>query len=127
MLRQPTPCVAILGDYLLMTDSAAALQEAIKTQRQPAQSLANELDYKLIASKIKRQVGGDAPGMVQFSRPEEGLRFWYDLATSDNTQADASGRGREQPLPAVARSGPERQPAAAVFRAGQVHGPRRRR
>ena len=24
--------------------------------------------------------------MVQFSRPEEGLRFWYDLATSDNAK-----------------------------------------
>ena len=86
MLRQPTPCVALLGDYLFLTDSEAALQEAVKTQSRPSSSLANELDYKLIASKISRQQGGDAPGMVQFSRPEEGLRFWYDLATSDNAK-----------------------------------------
>jgi hypothetical protein len=86
MLRRPTPCFAILGDYLLATDSQAALQEAIKTNSQPSEGLAHELDFKLIASKISRQVGGDAPGMIQFSRPEEGLRFWYELATSDDTK-----------------------------------------
>jgi hypothetical protein len=86
MLRQPTPCVAILGDYLLLTDSTPALEAAIKTQSQLSPPLAGELDYKLIASKISRQQGGDAPGMVQFSRPEEGLRFWYDLATSENAK-----------------------------------------
>lgn len=85
-LRRPTPCVALLGDYLLLSDSTAALQEAIKTNADPTRSLANELDYKLIASKIKRQVGGEAPGMIQFSRPEKGLRFWYDLATADDTK-----------------------------------------
>jgi hypothetical protein len=29
--------------------------------------------------------------MVQFSRPEEGLRFWYDLATSENTKQRLAG------------------------------------
>jgi hypothetical protein len=91
MLRQPTPCVALMGDYLIATDSLAALQEAIKTQSRPGASLASELDYKLIASKISRQQGGDAPGMVSFSRPEEGLRFWYDLATSENTKQRLAG------------------------------------
>jgi hypothetical protein len=94
MLRQPTPCVAILNDYLIMTDSTPALEAAIKTQSQPSTSLGNELDYKLIASKISRQQGGDAPGMVQFSRPEEGLRFWYELATSDNAR-NRLARGAE--------------------------------
>jgi hypothetical protein len=94
MLRQPTPCVAILGDYLILTDSTPALEAAIKTQSQLSPPLASELDYKLIASKISRQQGGDAPGMVQFSRPEEGLRFWYELATSDNAR-NRLARGAE--------------------------------
>jgi hypothetical protein len=93
-LRQPTPCFAVLGNYLLVTDSSEALKAAIKATSDTKLSLASELDYKLIASKIKRQVGGDAPGMVQFSRPEEGLRFWYDLATADDTQNRLS-RGSE--------------------------------
>lgn len=85
-LRQPDPCIALLGDYLLITDSSAALQAAITTSHDPAGGLAHELDYKLIASKIKRQVGGDAPGFVQFARAEKGMQFWYDLANAEDTR-----------------------------------------
>jgi hypothetical protein len=85
-LRQQQPCVGIVGDYLLMTDSLLAFQEAVVTASDPSRGLANSLDFKLIASKIKRQPGGDAPGAIQFSRPEEGMRFWYDLALSEETK-----------------------------------------
>ena len=97
-LRQPDPCVALVGDYVLISDSSAALKEAIVTSSDPTKSLANELDYKLIASKIKRQVGGDAPGFVQFTRPEEGLRFWYNLANADDTRQGLAGQARDNPF-----------------------------
>jgi len=97
-LRQPSPCVCILGDYLLVTDSTAALQEAIITNGTPGKSLAAELDYKLIASKIRRQVGGDAPGMVQFSRPEVGMKLLYDLAQSEDTQGLLNRQAESNPF-----------------------------
>jgi hypothetical protein len=97
-LRQPDPSMAIVGDYLLMSDSSKALQAAIDAQHDPARRLADELDFKLIASKIKRQVGGDAPGMIQFSRPEEGLRFWYDMAAAENTKQMLSRGAEENPF-----------------------------
>jgi hypothetical protein len=97
-LAPPDPCVAILGNYLLITDRASALIEAVKTAAEPELSLAGELDYKLIASKIKRQVGGDAPGFVQFNRPEEGMRFWYDLATADDTRGRMERRAKNSVL-----------------------------
>jgi hypothetical protein len=84
--RQPDPCVAIVGDYLILTDSSKALEQAIITNSEPGKSLANELDYKLIASKIRRQVGGETPGMVQFVRPETAMKLFYDLAQSEDTQ-----------------------------------------
>lgn len=84
-LRMPTPCMGILGDTLIITDSMKAYQEAVTTQTNEG-SLANALDFKLIANKISRQPRGDAPAALQFSRPEEGLRFWYDLAMSENTR-----------------------------------------
>jgi len=93
-LRQEEPCVAIIGDYLIGSNSFAALQAAINTHNDPTRRLATELDYKLIASKIKRQNGGDAPGFVQFARPEEGLRFWYEMAIADDTKKLLS-RGAE--------------------------------
>ncbi|MDX1945648.1 MAG: hypothetical protein SFU86_09570 [Pirellulaceae bacterium] len=97
-LRQPDPCVAIVGDTLLITDSSAALVEAIKTAAEPALGLAGDLEFKLIASKIKRQVGGDAPGMLSFSRPEQNLRFWYDLAAADDTRQQVNRRGENNPV-----------------------------
>lgn len=84
--RRPDPCLAILGDYFIMTDSSLALEEAITTNNSPSKSLAGELDFKLIASKIKRQVGGDAPGMVQFTRPETTMKMLYDLAQTEETK-----------------------------------------
>ncbi|HMC12030.1 MAG TPA: hypothetical protein VKH44_12100, partial [Pirellulaceae bacterium] len=89
-LRQPMPCVGIVNDYLLLTDSMKAFQEAVTSQTNPDQSLATSLDFKLIASKIQRQPGGDAPGAIQFSRPEEGMRFWYELANAESTRKGLS-------------------------------------
>jgi hypothetical protein len=98
MLRRPEPCIAVIGDYLVGTDSFAALQAAINTQNDPTRRLATELDYKLIASKISRQIGGDAPGFVQFARPEEGLRFWYEMAVAEDTRALLARGAENNPL-----------------------------
>jgi hypothetical protein len=84
--RGPDPCMAVVGDYLILTDSSIALEEAITTSKNPGKSLAGELDYKLIASKIRRQVGGDAPGMLQFTRPETTMKMLYDLAQTEDTK-----------------------------------------
>jgi hypothetical protein len=86
-LRRPDPCLCVLGDYLILTDSSKALEQAITTTNSPGKSLATELDYKLIASKIRRQVGGDSPGLLQFSRPEVGMKLLYDLAQADDTKS----------------------------------------
>lgn len=94
-LRLPEPCLAILGDYLVGSDSSALIHQAITTQSDASKSLANELDFKLIASKISRQVGGNKPGMVVFNRPEESLRFLYDLATADETRNALNARSGE--------------------------------
>jgi hypothetical protein len=85
-LREQLPCFGIINDYLVITDSMQAFQEAVTSKTNPEQSLAQSLDFKLIASKIRRQPGGDAPGAIQFTRPEEGLRFWYDLANAEDTR-----------------------------------------
>lgn len=85
-LRRPEPCFCVLGDYLILTDSRQALETAITTATSPGKSLAAELDYKLIASKIRRQVGGESPGLLQFSRPETGMKLLYDLAQSEDTK-----------------------------------------
>ncbi len=85
-LRTQERCLAILGDYLIGADSVKCLQQAIITHSDVSKSLANELDFKLIASKINRHSAGTKPGMITFSRPEESMRMFYDLANADNTR-----------------------------------------
>jgi hypothetical protein len=86
LVREPTPSFAIVGDYFLFTDSEKLLHEAILTKSDANRGLAKELDYKLIASKISRQPGGDRPGLISFRRPEEGLRNLYEIAASQETR-----------------------------------------
>jgi hypothetical protein len=96
--RLPTPAFAIVGDYLVGSDSTTALQHCITATSDATRGLAGDLEYKLIAGKIKRQVGGDAPGMVTFSRPEEALRFVYELARAENTQKGLENAAENNPF-----------------------------
>jgi Protein of unknown function (DUF3352) len=84
--RRPTPCLGVVGDTLLFTDSLKAFQEAIATQNDSRRGLSSALEFKLIASKLRRQPGGEASGLLQFKRPEEALRMWYDLVNAEGTQ-----------------------------------------
>lgn len=86
LLRQPDPAVAIMDDYLLLSDSTDLLKQAIVAKGDSSQSLADQLEFRLVASKIRRQPGGERPGLIAFDRPEEALRLWYDIATADTTR-----------------------------------------
>jgi hypothetical protein len=96
--RRPTPCVAIVGDYLMVTDSEKFLHEVIVTKSDSSLSLANELDFKLIANKIERQLGEAKAGMIQFNRPEEGMRLLYELATARSTQTRLANQAEDNPF-----------------------------
>lgn len=85
--------VGVVGDYVLISNQASAIERAIVT-RSSKKSLANELDFKLVASKLRRQPGGKTPGYFAFERPEEGLRMMYELATAESTR-DALANGAE--------------------------------
>lgn len=97
-LRQPQPCIGIVGDCLILTDSLKAFQEVVTCQANPDRGLSSSLDLKLILSKISRQPGGSTPAAIQFQRPEEGMRFWYDLVQSEATRQRLGRMGQRQPL-----------------------------
>jgi hypothetical protein len=99
LMRRPDPAFALVGDYLLLTDSTDLLKHVIATKKDGSQALASQLEFKLIASKIRRQPGGEKPGLLSFTRPEEGMRLLYDLATSGTTRERlASGAEGNQAL-----------------------------
>ncbi len=95
---QPEPCFGVLGGYLIACNRPSLYQQAIVTLADGSKSLANELDYKLVASKIKRQSGGEKPAMISFNRPEEGMRMIYELATSEEAQEQLRAGAENNPF-----------------------------
>jgi hypothetical protein len=95
LMRRPDPAFGIVGDYLLLSDSSQLLKHAIATKREGSQLLADDLEFRLIHSKLRRLPGGGDPGMIAFDRPEEALRLLYDLATAEATRERLS-RGAER-------------------------------
>ena len=92
--RPPRPCFAVVGQYLLVTDRPGLLHRAIMTRTDSKKSLAEQLDFKLVASRLQRQSGGNRPSLLIFQRPEKGMRTLYDMATGQQTRrrlADAAG------------------------------------
>jgi hypothetical protein len=92
--RRIQPCMGIVDDYLVIADRPSFIEKIVATKAGAA-SLTSDLEYKLIASKIRRQPGGDFPSMVTFNRPESAMRFVYDLATSENTREQLSQRAAD--------------------------------
>ncbi len=97
-VRPPEPCIGIIGDYVVFSDSAQLMQQAIITKNDARKTLANELDFKVIAEKVKSQSGDTRPGALMFNRPEVGLRTFYELASADQTRDFLSSRAEENRL-----------------------------
>jgi len=96
MTPQPNqPALALVDDYLLLSNRPEHIERAITARSDSTRSLASELDFKLMASKIRRQPRGRTPGMFSFQRPEEGLRTLYELATAESTRAGMANSDNE--------------------------------
>ncbi len=95
---RPRPCFGILGDYFIFTDHASLFEKVIATGDTPADSLGTALDYRLVASKIVRRTGGKKPALLGFQRPDEAMRFLYDLAVADRTRERLRGMAEGNPF-----------------------------
>jgi hypothetical protein len=107
---RPSPCLAMLNDWLLATDRPGILEHVFSHRDEIENNLASALDFKLIASKISHQAGGDTPGMLSFNRPEEGWKFLYDLASSDKVRQTLQQRAGNNPFLAVLNEGLDQNP-----------------
>jgi hypothetical protein len=56
------------------------------------------LDFKLIAAKIARTAAGNQPVLISFNRPEEGMRWLYDLVQSEGTKERLRQAAQENPF-----------------------------
>jgi len=96
--RAPVPCFGIVEDCLVIADRPSIIEKALLTARDPSNSLAEALDFKLIASKIRRRCGGTKPAMITFTRPEEGMRILYEMAVADQSREQLRKRAQRNPL-----------------------------
>ncbi len=96
--QMPIPCFGIVEDYFVFTNRPSLYEKVLSTLAEGSKSLGDELEFKLIANKIQRQSGGARPVMLGFSRPEEGLRYWYDLINSDNTRDRLKKQAEKNPF-----------------------------
>jgi hypothetical protein len=90
--RPPQPCFGLLDDYLLVADREALYRQVVTTLVEGSQSLATDPEFKLISSKIRWQSGGASPALVSFSRPEESVRWLYELVNSTQTRERLAGQ-----------------------------------
>lgn len=91
-LRTPTPCIGVIGDYLIFTDSEPLYEEAVNTFRNGG-GLAEDLEYKLVDGKIGRHLRGADRCSLQFNRPEEALRGIYAMISSPEIVARMERQG----------------------------------
>jgi hypothetical protein len=108
--RRGQPCVAIVGQYLLATDRPTFLQRAINTSKDANQSLANELDFKLIVSRLRRQGQGNPPSLLAFERPEEAMRTLYEIATGEESRRRLADAAENNPFLATIHQSLEENP-----------------
>ena len=96
--RERPAAAAIVGDYLILCNKGEFIEQAILTNQDQVGRLADELDFKLIANRIQRQPGANEACVISFERPDEGLRYAYDLLLSDEVREGIAGLAEENPF-----------------------------
>ncbi len=96
-LRRPEPCAAIVGDWLLASDSRQFIERTIRAHGGALPRLAELPDYDLLASELGGQLGGDKPFMLSFARNAEIFRQFYELARSDQTKSFLQSSSENNP------------------------------
>jgi len=87
-------CLAILDDYFIIADRPSSLHKIISVKEGAGDTLAQSIEYKLIASKSQRMIRGTQPSMLMFNRPEESVRYLYEIGGSDEALSSLATEAR---------------------------------
>jgi hypothetical protein len=106
----PLPCFAVFNDYFIITTHAALFEKVVATAAKPEESLGAALDYKLVAAKLVRRSGSKKAAMLGFQRPDEALRFLYELAVGEQTRQRLKAQAEGNPFFKTLNSALEQHP-----------------
>ncbi len=79
-IRQPEVCVAFVDDYLIMADSKYMMRQVSECLSGSTAKLSDALDFQLISDRITAQLQNKECSTMSYSRPEESLQLFYELA-----------------------------------------------
>ncbi len=82
-IRIPRPCMAIVGDSLLISESQKFLEHAIDTYRGNHAKLAEHERYSDVMRHMTRLLKTDMPSMVVYTRPDIQFRNLFELADDE--------------------------------------------
>jgi hypothetical protein len=80
VVRQPEICVAFVDDYLIMADSKYMMRQVSDCLGGSTAKLSQALDFELISDRITAQLQNKECSTLTYSRPEESLQLFYELA-----------------------------------------------
>ncbi len=84
--RRPEPTLALIGNYIVGSDSRKAIEHFILTEGGSAQKLTESPEYDLIASEVSGKLDSEKPFLFTFMRSEEVFRQIYDLAKEPSSR-----------------------------------------
>lgn len=85
--RRPfLPCVAIIGNTVVWSQSEGVLQSMIEAEQGTRPRLADSIEYRLVSGQLAKLARGFEPIWFSFRDNESTLEHWYGLATSEKAQ-----------------------------------------
>jgi hypothetical protein len=75
----PTPAAAVIGNSIVVATSHDLIKQCIEAEQGTIERLADDIEYRLIASRISRMTRGRQLSLLQIQRPAKTLGYWYDF------------------------------------------------
>ncbi len=93
-----TPFLAVLDGYFLFGGSCQLFERAVEARDGTVERLADIPTYALLAAEVQQEAPGVTPAVWLYNRPEESVRQWYDLLTSEKTKAYLEEHAERNPF-----------------------------
>lgn len=100
-----SPCVGVLGGAIVMGSSEKLFKKMVEAQQVTAPRLADDLQYRLVRSSLKRLAGGKPIGFHRYEDPGQALRHLFQLLDSNREKEFLEDK--EDPVLAALRDASE--------------------
>ncbi|QDV26645.1 hypothetical protein [Aureliella helgolandensis] len=97
-IRRPEICIAMIDDYVVISDSRYMMQQLASRVNGSVGKLSDSLEYQLISDRISAQLQDKECSGISFARPEETLQLFYELARDPKNRERLKGMAGGNPF-----------------------------